>query len=588
MGFFKPIAVVLAGLLAAVSITPGFAQQRNDNNAKGGVPNAARPGPKAGGPGAGRPPAAPLIDRARALMDKGDFQGALIELDGAVKLDPKNSFVYAWRGLAFNRLNQHAQSIPEFDTSLKFEPKNRLALNGRGYAYLITGDNGKALADLNAAIAIAPDWPPPYNTRGLVYSAMGEQQRALKDLMMATRLNPELAEAYGSIGMVYLKLKQFEKAIVAYDQGIRINPNVARRFFGRGQAYQSLGESERALVDFNESVRLNPNFAPVLKDRGNVYLGRRDFAKAMADFDAALRLDPKMVGALLGRARAYEFTDQTDKALNDFEAALAISPEHGVAIAGRDRIKAKIAMAAGGSMPARDRAGGRVALVIGNSRYKTVDRLANAGRDAKLVADALGRSGFQTVRMLADGTRDGIEAELKAFAADAANADWAVVYYAGHGIEFDGSNFLVPVDAKYESDPDIPKESVALDEVLNAVGAAGKLRMVILDACRENPFAADTRGGGEARATGRGLARIEPESGTLVAFATKHGHVASDGSGENSPFATALVRRLSTPGLEINQIFRLVHDDVYAATEKKQEPFTYGQLSAEAFYFRTN
>jgi uncharacterized caspase-like protein len=162
-----------------------------------------------------------------------------------------------------------------------------------------------------------------------------------------------------------------------------------------------------------------------------------------------------------------------------------------------------------------------------------------------------------------------------------------VIYYAGHGIEYDGNNFLVPVDAKYQDDADIPKESVALDEILNAVRAAGKLRLVILDACRANPFVAEMHDTGDTSATGRGLARIEPDGGTLVAFATKHGHTAADGSGQNSPFASALVQRISTPGLEISQLFRLVHDDVYATTQKQQEPFTYGQLSAQEFYFKS-
>ena len=107
------------------------------------------------------------------------------------------------------------------------------------------------------------------------------------------------------------------------------------------------------------------------------------------------------------------------------------------------------------------------------------------------------------------------------------------------------------------------------------------VRLVVLDACRENPFAEK-----KSLSVGRGLARIEPESGTLVAFATKHGHLATDGAGDNSPFTTSLIRRMDAPGLEINQLFRLVHDDVYASTGKKQEPCTYGQLSAQGFYFK--
>jgi uncharacterized caspase-like protein len=187
--------------------------------------------------------------------------------------------------------------------------------------------------------------------------------------------------------------------------------------------------------------------------------------------------------------------------------------------------------------------------------------------------------------LMIDATRDGLADALKSFTAEAANADWAVIYFAGHGIEVDGNNYVVPVDVKYENDADIPTESIALDQILNSVGAASKLRLVILDACRDNPFVAElTRG--ETSAVGRGLARIEPESGTLVAFATKHGHYATDGAGANSPFAAALVDRMPTAGLEINQLFRLVHDDVYASTNKEQEPFTYGQLSAQEFYFK--
>ena len=178
--------------------------------------------------------------------------------------------------------------------------------------------------------------------------------------------------------------------------------------------------------------------------------------------------------------------------------------------------------------------------------------LANPERDAKLLADTLQKLGFEKADMLLDGSRAEIATKLKSFADAAANADWAVVYYAGHGIELEGANYLVPVDAKYAEDADIPKESVALDQVLNAVTAAGKLRLVILDACRDNPFT-DMKRTDEAT-VGRGLARIEPEAGTLVAFATKHGRTAADGTGEKSPFATALARRIQTPGFEVNQI----------------------------------
>jgi uncharacterized caspase-like protein len=306
---------------------------------------------------------------------------------------------------------------------------------------------------------------------------------------------------------------------------------------------------------------------------------------ALKDLDAARKLLPNNTSVLLWRAKAYELSGKPEAARDDYKAMLALNPAHGVAIAGLDRVETKIAIANGTLKPNASRVNFRTALVIGNSQYGAIDKLKNSERDARLVADTLNRLGFEEVKLVVDGSREAMTAALKTFADSAATADWAVIYYAGHGIEFDGNNYLVPVDVRYERDADIPKESIALDSVLNAVGRATRLRLVILDACRENPFVTDIKKSDDS-SFGKGLARIEPESGTLVAFATKHGHVATDGDGADSPFALALVQRMQTPGLEVSQMFRLVHDQVYAATDKQQEPFTYGQLTAQQFYFR--
>jgi uncharacterized caspase-like protein len=160
-----------------------------------------------------------------------------------------------------------------------------------------------------------------------------------------------------------------------------------------------------------------------------------------------------------------------------------------------------------------------------------------------------------------------------------------VIYYAGHGIEMGGRNYLIPVDARLQTDRDVEFEAVPLDQVLSSTEGARKLRLILLDACRENPFARQMRRTVAARAIGRGLARIEPDGGTLVAYAAKDGEVALDGEGQNSPFVTALIRHIATPGVEINKLFRLVRDDVLAATGRKQEPFVYGSLPGEDFYF---
>ena len=231
--------------------------------------------------------------------------------------------------------------------------------------------------------------------------------------------------------------------------------------------------------------------------------------------------------------------------------------------------------------------GKRVALIIGNAEYKHSPLLINPARDATLLASTLRNAGFQSVVVMNDLTREGIIRALRDFAVTADTADWAVVYYSGHGIEFGGANYIIPVDAALKADRDIDLEAVNVGQVLNAIEGARRLRVVILDACRDNPFANQMRRTMASRSLGRGLARVEPEAGTLVVYAAKHGEVALDGAGQNSPFAEALVKRINQrPGLEIRRLFDFVRDDVLGSTGRRQQPFSYGSLSAsEDFFF---
>ena len=159
-----------------------------------------------------------------------------------------------------------------------------------------------------------------------------------------------------------------------------------------------------------------------------------------------------------------------------------------------------------------------------------------------------------------------------------------MVFYAGHGIEVDQRNFLVPVDARLASDQDVEFEAVPLELVSRAVERASGLRLVILDACRENPFAVQMQRAGATRSIGRGLARVEPSGETLVAYAAKEGTVASDGAGRNSPYSEALLGHLEEPGLEVGLMFRKVRDAVVGMTGGRQEPFVYGSLSSRGVY----
>jgi uncharacterized caspase-like protein len=224
----------------------------------------------------------------------------------------------------------------------------------------------------------------------------------------------------------------------------------------------------------------------------------------------------------------------------------------------------------------------RVALVLGNSAYQNVSPLANPVNDSARIAATLKEAGFDVV----DSRRDLPAAEtrraLRDFADRARDADIAVVYYAGHGIEVDGGNYLIPVDARLERDTDIYDEGLSLDRVLIAIEPAKKLRLVILDACRDNPFARTMKRTVASRAIGQGLAKVEPTSpNVLIAYSAKAGSTAADGDGKNSPFTAALSHHLTKPGLDVRRAFGFVRDEVLKTTGNKQEPFVYGSLGGE-------
>ncbi len=233
--------------------------------------------------------------------------------------------------------------------------------------------------------------------------------------------------------------------------------------------------------------------------------------------------------------------------------------------------------------PFAARADTRVALVIVNGTYAHAQPLANPVNDGRLIARSLKAAGFGTIVLLENQDRIGMERAMLAFSDQAATADVAMIYYAGHGIESAGENYLIPVDARLERERDLEIEAVKLSTLMNLTKGAKRLRVVVLDACRTPP--SSLRRDTASRSMSRGLARIEPGSDSLVVYSAKAGTTAADGSGANSPFATAMARRIVQPGREISLLFRQVRDDVLAATDNEQEPITYGSLSGQEFYF---
>jgi len=232
------------------------------------------------------------------------------------------------------------------------------------------------------------------------------------------------------------------------------------------------------------------------------------------------------------------------------------------------------------------RAQTRVALVIGNSGYQKVVNLANPAHDAQDVSESLKRLGF-TVKTVIDADFNGFRRAMLEFGRMAVNSDMAVFYFAGHGVEINGNNWLLPTDVELKDEADASTEAMGLQSAMQAVAAAKTLGLVILDACRNNPFQSMRRAGATRSVHVLGLAAVEPTENVLVAYAARDGTVAADGAGRNSPYTTALLKHLETPGLEVDFLFRNVRDDVMAATKNEQQPFLYGSLSSDEIYFKT-
>ena len=215
----------------------------------------------------------------------------------------------------------------------------------------------------------------------------------------------------------------------------------------------------------------------------------------------------------------------------------------------------------------------RVALVIGNGGYWSAPELRNSRNDADDISAQLKQLGFAVI----DGRdldRSSMQGALSRFAQRLKGADAGLVYYSGHGLQINGQNFLVPVDLKYDNGTFTPFELVKVDDVVDALGYTDGVRLLVLDACRDNPFAKSlaqnkgTRGAG----TTRGLAKIERSQGMLIAYSTQPNAVAADGTGRNSPFTAALVRELQVPGLEVATVFRRVAVNVNRETAGEQTP----------------
>ena len=228
-------------------------------------------------------------------------------------------------------------------------------------------------------------------------------------------------------------------------------------------------------------------------------------------------------------------------------------------------------------------AGTRLALVLGNSKYQNAPELANPANDAQDLATELRQIGFDVIEQH-DASREAMAKAVHDFAEKLPGAQVALFFYAGHGLQMNGENYLVPVDAKVDTASDVRFNTINLTDIQAEMEGNGRTGIIMLDACRDNPFADKLAQGTRGIRIPHGLGRTEASAqGSLVVYSTQPNNVAQDGTGRNSPFTAALLKHVTTPGLEVRQMISRVRGDVLAATDQKQTPWDSSSLVGDVY-----
>ncbi|MGJ4947836.1 caspase family protein [Bradyrhizobium sp. HKCCYLS20291] len=492
--------------------------------------------------------------------------------------------IYFWRAVGWNKKGDYAHVIADATEALRLQPAQAI-YNLRGSAYYDKGEYEIATADFNDAIKSGPPSGTLFHNRGNAYRGIGD----------------------------------YTKAIADYAEAIRLTPTSALSWQNRGISKEATGDLDGALTDINEAIRLDPALASPLINRSVIWRAKGNFDRAIADATEAVRLAQTppvnvmtppgsvIISAHVHRALAYEAKGEIDAAKADYAAAL--KPTASDAGSKANHATAKVRLSLLSEPPAQSQrladgpstapaaaepavaSGQRMALVIGNGAYTHVQALPNPPRDAKAIAKSLRDIGF-TVAEGVDLDRAAMQARTRDFLREAARAQVAVVYYAGHGVQIDGRNYLVPTDIEFASGSNVTAAMVDMDQILAGLDDQVRTNILILDACRNNPFAPPEPAGATASRSISAGGLAAPSSlgtgatsgaGTLIAFATAPGKVALDGEGNNSPFSAALSRHIGTPGLEVQQMLTRVRAEVVSTTRNKQVPWSNSSLLGEVY-----
>jgi tetratricopeptide (TPR) repeat protein len=527
--------------------------------------------------------------RGRAYKSLSRFNEAILDFDAAIKLDPKFIYSYYERGNANIGLGKFQEAILDYNEAIKLDRKFNPAYVGRGHAYSYIEKFDEAILDFDEAIKLEPKYLDAYIRRGGVYSHIGKFDEAIHDFDEAIKLDPKYAMAYNLRGIVKHHTNFYEEAINDYDISIRLDPTPSN-FSNRGNAKNKLNRFEDAILDFDKAISLDEKAAQPYRGRAYSYFKLNKIDVALRDIETAITLDPKDARAYIYRGMIYFNLGKKIDALNELNTANKLIPEIGNYSIQNDAEKLANELVGMLNSSAQEKQPvsiktnqnlKKVALVIGVKSYTAVPPLTNTLNDAKDIATSLRSKGFEVIELLDPKTKN--EMRNAAIRFSKALEDFpdgiGMLYYSGHGMQIDGANYLIPAAATLEVKADVQEQCMDMDYFLRIMESNGNhLNIVVLDACRNNPFRSFSR------AADKGLSMVSAPKGSYIVYSTKPGSVASDGVGRNGLFTSKLLKYLNEPDLSIEQVFKRVAADVSIDSNDSQRPWIASDYTGE-FYF---
>ena len=495
------------------------------------------------------------------------------------------AIAHAHRGQAYY-FTEDDRAVADFDTAIRLmtahletEPKDLGALLIRGVCHLYKSNDDSADADFTKLMQLArpeaaKDGEPNagfrqvFLLRAAVRFNQGRYASALEDIELAARFEPKQAPVLQARAAVLVKLGNFERAIDDATLAIKLMPesdsgNATLKtgyaaWRTRGMAYAGQGDHDRALADYDKALSLNPRDTASLYRRGVSFLAKGEVGRAIADKARAETVQPNRYDMSARKEHA--------KAKDALEALLQQQAAAGAAAAAAPALAPTAPLT-------------RVALVIGNTRYRgPFSALKTPQADARAIAAALRKVGFleEDVIEKHDLDRKSMIAILRQFQEKARRADWALVFFAGHGVRARSNmDYLIPIDADISTESDLADEAVPLERVVERIGDARKLQVVIFDACRDNQLSRRLYASPERERSGAASRSPIEAPGLVLAFSAKRGQSAFDGE-THSPFATALLAHLEVPGIDFETVLVRTADRVRRETAEQQTPEVFG------------